>query len=73
VKIFVARCSYQDRKLGPGCGRTLTVTATSAPGAIGKAAREFWKSLTTRQRNDALRGGMEVRIVERKECEQEKT
>ena len=67
MKVFVARCVYQDRKLGPGCGRTLEVTATNAPGATGKAAREFWRSLSTKQRNDALRDGMELRITERKE------
>jgi len=57
---YSVRLSFTDRREGPGTGRILTVEATSLPGAIGKAAREFWRELNTKQRNDARRDGIKI-------------
>ncbi|HEY4818390.1 MAG TPA: hypothetical protein VIH67_13245 [Candidatus Acidoferrum sp.] len=47
--------SYEDRKGGPE-GRTIKVDASSIAGAIGKATREFVKSLDRKQRFDMNKG-----------------
>ena len=67
MKTFVARCHFQDRRLGPGTGRTLEIQATSVPGAIGKAGRQFWASLSRKERWDASHSGLNVTVIERKE------
>jgi hypothetical protein len=46
---------YEDRKSGPG-GRTIRIDASSIGGAIGKATREFVKSLDRKQRFDMNKG-----------------
>lgn len=46
---------YEDRKSGSE-GRTIKVDASSIGGAIGKATREFVKSLDRKQRFDANKG-----------------
>ncbi len=46
---------YEDRKVGSE-GRTIKVDASSIAGAIGKATREFVKSLDRKQRFDANKG-----------------
>ncbi|MEQ1473253.1 MAG: hypothetical protein ABLQ96_05505, partial [Candidatus Acidiferrum sp.] len=46
---------YEDRKIGSE-GRTIKVDASSIAGAIGKATREFVKSLDRKQRFDANKG-----------------
>lgn len=46
---------YEDRKGGPE-GRTIKVDASSIAGAIGKATREFVKSLDRKQRFDMNKG-----------------
>ena len=46
---------YEDRKVGSE-GRTIRVDASSIAGAIGKATREFVKSLDRKQRFDANKG-----------------
>lgn len=46
---------YEDRKTGSD-GRTIKVNASSIAGAIGKATREFVKSLDRKQRFDANKG-----------------
>jgi hypothetical protein len=46
---------YEDRKGGPE-GRTIKVEASSIAGAIGKATREFVKSLDRKQRFDMNKG-----------------
>jgi hypothetical protein len=55
MKEFSVRCTFEDRKLGPGVGRTIKVEASSVTVAIGKASREFWKSLTRKERFDAMK------------------
>lgn len=34
------------------------------PSAIAKAAREFWKGLNTKQRNDVRRDGLKIEVRE---------
>ncbi len=46
---------YEDRNVGSE-GRTIKVDASNIAGAIGKAAREFVKSLDRKQRFDANKG-----------------
>lgn len=46
---------YEDRKTGPE-GRTIKIDASSISGAIGKATREFVKSLDRKQRFDMNKG-----------------
>src|ERR1700730_3239894 len=46
---------YEDRKIGSE-GRTMKVDASSIAGAIGKATREFVKSLDRKQRFDVNKG-----------------
>ena len=46
---------YEDRKTGPE-GRTIKIDASSIGGAIGKATREFVKSLDRKQRFDMNKG-----------------
>jgi hypothetical protein len=46
---------YEDRKVGSE-GRTIKVDASNIGGAIGKATREFVKSLDRKQRFDANKG-----------------
>jgi hypothetical protein len=50
---------YEDRKVGPE-GRTIKVDASSIAGAIGKATREFVKSLDRKQRFDMNRAQIEA-------------
>lgn len=60
MKQYCIRVSFTDRREGPGTGRSIPVEASSLPGAIAKATREFWRGLDTKQRNDARRSGMKV-------------
>ena len=53
MKDFSVRCTFTDRRVGPGVGRTIRVQATSIAVAIGKASREFWKGLSRKERFDA--------------------
>jgi hypothetical protein len=66
VKTFVARCSFTDRRQGPGTGRTLEVQATNTAGAVGKAARQFWAKLGRKERWDATRSGLCVTVTQRR-------
>jgi len=47
--------SYEDRS-GSSEGRTIKVDASNIAGAIGKATREFVKSLDRKQRFDMNKG-----------------
>ena len=53
--------SYEDRK-GTSEGHTIKVDASSIAGAIGKATREFVKSLDRKQRFD-MNKGLKVEAV----------
>ena len=53
---------YEDRKAGSE-GRTIKIDASSIAGAIGKATREFVKSLDRKQRFDMNKNGLEIKAV----------
>ena len=63
---FIVRASFTDRRQGPGTGRTLEVEATSMPVALGKAAREFWRQLGRKERNDCRTSGLNLTVREKK-------
>ncbi len=65
MKQYNVRLSFTDRRQGPGVGRSIPVDASSLPGAVAKATREFWKGLSTKQRNDARRSGMKIEAREK--------
>jgi hypothetical protein len=57
--MFSVKLEYQDRKTGPE-GRTLQIDTGSMAAAIGKATREFMKSLDRKQRFDANKNGLTI-------------
>ena len=59
MKTFEVRFRYQDRNLG-AVESTVKVDASSLPGAVGKAAREFVKGLDRKQRFDMNKNGLEI-------------
>ena len=59
MKTFEVRFRYQDRNEGT-VESTVTVEASSLPGAVGKAAREFVKGLDRKQRFDVNKNGLEI-------------
>jgi hypothetical protein len=61
MKTYNVKLSYEDRKDG-SAGRTIEVQASSIAGAIGKATREFVKSLDRKQRFD-MNKGLKVEAV----------
>ena len=61
---YSVRLTFTDRRQGPGTGRSIQLQASNFPGAIAKASREFWKHLTTKERNDVRRSGLKVEARE---------
>ena len=59
MKTFEVQFRYQDRSEG-AVEKTLNVDASNLPGAVGKAAREFVKSLDRKQRFDMNKNGLEI-------------
>ena len=57
--MYSVKLEYQDRKTGPQ-GRTLQIDTGSMAAAIGKATREFLKSLDRKQRFDANKSGLTI-------------
>ena len=57
--MYSVKLEYQDRKTGPQ-GRTLQIDTGSMAAAIGKATREFLKSLDRKQRFDANKNGLTI-------------
>jgi hypothetical protein len=55
MNTYEVTLKYEDRK-GTSEGRTIRVDASSIAGAIGKATREFVKSLDRKQRFDMNKG-----------------
>ena len=55
MNTYSVTLSYEDRK-GTSEDRTIKVDASSIAGAIGKATREFVKSLDRKQRFDMNKG-----------------
>lgn len=71
MKTFEVRFRYQDRSQG-AVESTVKVDASSLPGAVGKAAREFVRKLDRKQRFDMNRNGLEIttKAVESQEAAQ---
>ena len=59
MKTFEVQFRYRDRNEGTA-ESTVKVEASSLPGAIGKAAREFVKGLDRKQRFDMNKNGLEI-------------
>ena len=59
MKMFEVRFRYPDRNEGT-VESTVKVEASSLPGAVGKAAREFVKGLDRKQRFDMNKNGLEI-------------
>lgn len=59
MKTFEVRFSYRDRTEATA-EATLKVDASSLPGAVGKATREFVKGLDRKQRFDMNKNGLEI-------------
>jgi hypothetical protein len=62
MKTFRVEFKYQDRK-DESQGSTVKIDATSMPGAIAKATREFVKALDRKQRFDMNKNGLEIKAV----------
>jgi hypothetical protein len=59
MKTFEVRLRYQDRSQGM-VESTVNVDASSLPGAVAKAAREFVRGLDRKQRFDMNKNGLEI-------------
>jgi len=59
MKSFEVQFRYQDRTEGT-VESTVKVDASSLPGAVGKAVREFVKGLDRKQRFDMNKSGLEI-------------
>lgn len=59
MKTFEVRLRFQDRSQGT-VESTVNVDASSLPGAVAKAAREFVKGLDRKQRFDMNKNGLEI-------------
>ena len=59
MKSFEIQFRYQDRNQGT-VESTLKAEASSLPGAVGKATREFVKGLDRKQRFDMNKNGLEI-------------
>jgi hypothetical protein len=59
MKTFEVRLRFQDRNQET-VESTVKVDASSLPGAVAKAAREFVKGLDRKQRFDMNKNGLEI-------------
>jgi transcription initiation factor IIE alpha subunit len=59
MKTFEVQFRYRDRN-EETVESTIKVEASSLPGAIGKAAREYVKGLDRKQRFDMNKNGLEI-------------
>jgi len=59
MKTFEVQFRYRDRK-EESIESVVKVEASNLPGAVGKAAREFVKSLDRKQRFDMNKNGLEI-------------
>jgi hypothetical protein len=62
MKTFEVSFRYQDRT-DNSAGSTVKVDASSLPGAVAKATREFVKALDRKQRFDMNKNGLEIKAV----------
>jgi hypothetical protein len=59
MKTFSVHFRYQDRAAGT-VESTVSVDASSLPGAVAKATREFVKGLDRKQKFDMNKSGLEI-------------
>jgi hypothetical protein len=59
MKTFSVQLRFQDRSAGT-VESTVSVEASSLPGAVAKATREFVKKLDRKQRFDMNKSGLEI-------------
>jgi hypothetical protein len=59
MKSFEVQFRYQDRAEGT-VESTVKVDASSLPGAVGKAVRDFVKRLDRKQKFDMNKSGLEI-------------
>ena len=59
MKTFSVQFRYEDRSAGT-VESTVSVEASSLPGAVAKATREFVKSLDRKQRFDMSKNGLGI-------------
>jgi hypothetical protein len=62
MKTFEVSFRYQGRN-NSSEGSTVKVDASSLPGAVAKATREFVKALDRKQRFDMNKNGLEIKAV----------
>ena len=62
MKTFEVSFRYQDRNNGPERS-TVKQDASSLPGAIAKATRQFVKGLDRKKRFDMNKNGLEIKAV----------
>jgi hypothetical protein len=62
MKTFEISFRYQDRTNNSE-GSTVKLDASSLPGAVAKATREFVKALDRKQRFDMNKNGLEIKAV----------
>ena len=62
MKTFEVSFSYLDRANGTE-ESTVKLNASSLPGAVAKATREFVKGLDRKQRFDLNKNGLEIKAV----------
>ena len=62
MKKFEVSFRYQDRSGGSEAS-TVKLDASTLPGAIAKATREFVKKLDRKQRFDMNKNGLEIKAV----------
>ncbi len=62
MKTFEVSLSFQDRN-NTSESSTVKLDASSIPGAIAKATREFVKKLDRKQRFDMNKNGLEIKAV----------
>jgi hypothetical protein len=60
MKSFEVQFRFQDRSEKP-VESTVNMDASSLPGAVAKAARQFVKGLDRKQRFDMNKNGLEIR------------
>jgi hypothetical protein len=61
MKSFEVHFRYQDRSAGTS-ESTVKADASSLPGAVAKATREFVKALDRKQRFDMNKNGLEITV-----------
>jgi hypothetical protein len=61
MKSFEVHFRYQDRSAGTS-ESTIKADASSLPGAVAKATREFVKGLDRKQRFDMNKSGLEISV-----------